>query len=42
VAAGVTETEPLVASVPDQSLSVGVAEALQEVALVLNQVSVAA
>ena len=41
-AAGVTFCEPSVATVPVQSLSVGVAEATQEVACVLDQVSVVA
>ena len=40
--AGVTEAEPLVVSLPDQSPSVELAEALQEVALVLDQVSMVA
>ena len=39
-AAGVTFCEPLVVTLPVQSLSLGVAEAAQEVACVLDQVSV--
>ena len=39
-AAGMADWEPLVATAPDQSLSLGVAEAVQEVACVLDQVRV--
>jgi len=37
---GVTDCEPFVAWVPDQSLSLGLAEAVHEVAFVLDHVSV--
>jgi hypothetical protein len=38
---GVTDCEPLVAWVPDQSLSLGLADAVHEVAFVLDHVSAA-
>ena len=40
VEAGVTDSEPLIGSRPLQSLSFGLAEAVQEVAFVLDQVSI--